>query len=277
MGSGHLEYEKIPEGSSFINVDPLRFKQVVLNLISNAIKYNKPNGSVIISYEKQGNDTMRLGIKDTGHGIPDDKKERLFKPFERFDEAADKIEGTGIGLTISKRLIELMGGTIGFESVAGEGSLFYIEVPVSDKTPAPQKIEMRLDSSSVSPTATNGKKILYIEDILANVKLVKQILARRQDIEFLTVSNALDGIEMAKTQIPDLILMDIHMPDMDGLTAFKKLQTIKETRDIPVIALTAQAMDVDIKKALDMGFKSYITKPIDVNKFFDAIDRALAS
>ena len=271
-----LEYQEILDSKCFVEVDPLRFKQVVLNLISNAIKYNKPSGSVIISYEKQENCTMRLGIKDTGHGIPDDKKDRLFKPFERFDEAAEKIEGTGIGLTISKKLIELMSGTIGFESVAGEGSLFYVDVPVSDKTPVSLEIEMSLDSSSISSTAINGRKILYIEDNLVNVELVKQILARRQDIEFLSVSNALDGIETAKTQIPDLILMDIHMPDIDGLTAFKKLQMIKETREIPVIALTADAMDVDIKKAMDMGFKGYITKPIDINKFFDAIDRALA-
>jgi signal transduction histidine kinase len=130
-----FEYQKIPEGSCLVDVDPLRFKQVVLNLISNAIKYNKPDGSVLVSYEKQENGMMRLGIRDTGRGIPDEKRDNLFKPFERFDADAEYIEGTGIGLTITKKLIELMNGTIDVESKDGEGSFFYIDVRSSVKAP----------------------------------------------------------------------------------------------------------------------------------------------
>ncbi len=271
-----LRYEAISTKSCFVEVDPLRFKQIVLNLISNAIKYNKPRGSVIVSFKEQDDGRMRLGIKDTGNGIPEDKQGRLFKPFERLDIKAEKIEGTGIGLTISKQLIELMGGTIGFESVYGEGSVFYIDVPVSDKAPVPLEIESPSDSSFASSIIDGKKQVLYIEDIPANVELVNQILVSRPHIELLSAPNALDGIKIAEIHIPDLILMDIHLPGMDGLTAFKKLQALNVTKDIPIIALTADAMDGDIKRALDMGFNSYITKPINVPKFLKEVDKVLA-
>jgi signal transduction histidine kinase/CheY-like chemotaxis protein len=269
-----LEYQKIPEDCCFIKADPLRFKQVVLNLISNAIKYNIPNGSVIVSFEMKDN-MRRLGIRDTGHGIAEDKKDKLFKPFERFDVDADNIEGTGIGLAISKQLIGLMNGTVGFESEEGEGSYFYIDIPASVKAPLPIQVEEEIDSKQPSLTG-NIKKILYIEDFPANVELVRQILNCRKEIILLSASNALAGIEIAKSETPDLILMDIHMPGMDGLTAFKKLQTMNETKGIPVLALTANAMEVDINKAFDIGFKGYITKPIDAPKFLNEIDEVFA-
>jgi signal transduction histidine kinase/ActR/RegA family two-component response regulator len=270
-----LEYEEILYENYFVEADPLRFKQIVLNLISNAIKYNKINGSVIVSLKHQGNGKIRLGIQDTGHGIAEDKIDKLFKPFERFDVDAEQIEGAGIGLTISKQLIEMMHGTIGFESKLGEGSLFYIDIPVSNKVPVPQKIGRSSDSSPVSSILKNGKQVLYIEDIPANVELVKQIFSGKHNIELLSAPNALDGIKIAEAVIPDLILMDIHLPGMDGLEAFKKLQAIEATHNIPIIALTADAMDLDIKKALDMGFHSYITKPIDVLKFLETVDKVL--
>ncbi len=270
-----LRYEKNLCENCFVAVDPLRFKQVVLNLISNAIKYNKPNGSVVVSFKSQESGTMRLRIQDTGHGIAEDKIDKLFKPFERFDVDAEQIEGAGIGLTISKQLIEMMHGTIGFDSKLGEGSLFYIDVPISNKAPRPLEIEIPSDSFPDSSTQKMVKKVLYVEDIPANVELVRQIFICRPYIKLLSAPNALDGIKIAETHIPDLILMDIHLPEMDGLTAFKKLQTLNETKDIPVIALTADAMDGDIKKALDMGFHSYITKPIDVSKFLETVDKVL--
>jgi signal transduction histidine kinase len=271
-----LKYEEIPREGCFVEIDVLRFKQAVLNLISNAIKYNKLNGSVVVSYKKQKNGKMRLGFQDTGHGIAEDQMDKIFQPFERFDVDVDQIEGTGIGLTISKRIIETMGGTIGFESVIDEGSFFYIDVPVSDKRPTSMKIETPPDSTPAS-VATNRKKVvLYIEDIPANIDLVRQVLTHRPHIELLSAPNALEGIEMAKTITPDLVLMDIHLPGMNGLEAFKKLQIFEATRNIPVIALTADAMDSDAKKALDMGFYSYITKPIDVSFFLETIDKVLS-
>ena len=272
-----IEYQIIPDGNIFAEVDPLRFKQIVFNLISNAIKYNEPNGSVVVSFEKLGDSKIRLGVKDTGHGIPDDKKDKVFKPFERFDMNSEQIEGTGIGLTISQKLIELMNGSIGFESVAGKGSFFYVDIPVSDKTPLPVQVEKQSGSAQLSLKQSKIKKILYIEDIEANVELVRQILVKRPGVELISASNALDGIGLAQSENPDLILMDINMPGMSGITAFNKLKVTEETRNIPVIALTADAMNADIKKALEIGFKSYITKPLKVSVFFDEIDKVLAS
>ena len=150
--------------------------------------------------------------------------------------------------------------------------MFYIDVP---RSPAIQ-VEEKAESAQLSLTNNNETKILYIEDIPANVELVKTVLNYRQEVRLLAASTALAGIELAQSEFPDLILMDIHLPDMGGLVAFKKLQTINETKDIPVIALTSDAMDVDIKKALAMGFKDYLTKPIDVPRFLEAIDKVLA-
>jgi signal transduction histidine kinase len=269
-----LEYQKIPEDRFFILADPLRFRQVVLNLISNAIKYNRPHGSVIISHEEQSRDRMRLGIRDTGHGIPEHKKGKLFKPFERFDVDAKHIEGTGIGLTITKQLIELMNGTIGFKSNTEEGSFFYVDIPVAVKAPAIQ-LEGKAETDQPDLSNSDKNKILYFEDVPENLELVRQILTKRKGMRLLSASTALVGIEIAQSEMPDLILMDIHMPGMDGLTAFKKLQSMNETKDIPVVALTADAMDGDIKKALELGFKDYITKPIDVPKFLNMISEVL--
>jgi CheY-like chemotaxis protein len=217
---------------------------------------------------------LRIGVKDTGYGIPEDKKDKLFSPFERFHPQAVSIEGTGIGLTISKQFIEMMNGTISFESTAGEGSFFYVDIPISNKTPLAQ-VETQTKPLQASLSRNDKKKILYIEDIPENIELVRQILSRREEIRLLSVSNAIDGIELAKSETPDLILMDIHLPGMGGLTAFKKLQTKNETKNIPVIALTADGMDGDINKALDMGFKGYLTKPIDVPKFLEVIDEVI--
>ncbi len=273
-----IEYLKVPNRNFIVEVDKLRFKQVALNLISNAIKYNSPNGSVVISFEVQQEDKLILGIKDTGNGIPDEKKDKLFMPFERFDSENDQIEGTGVGLSISKNLVELMGGTISFESTLGEGSIFYINLPLTEKVRIASPPVNDEPTSLDIPLSTDGKqKVLYIDDIPANVIMVEQILNYRSHIVVLSAANAMNGIEIARVETPDLILMDIHMPGMDGITAFKKLQTLNETKDIPVIALTADAMGGDMKMALDMGFNDYITKPIDVHNFLNTIDKVLAT
>jgi signal transduction histidine kinase/ActR/RegA family two-component response regulator len=273
-----IEYEKIPEVSYLVEADPLRLKQIVLNLISNSIKYNFSKGSVVVSFEKLMNGNVRLGIRDTGCGISDDNKMKIFKPFERFHEDLETIEGTGIGLAITKQFVELMGGAIGFESTVGEGSFFYIDFPISNKTslPVQQEKESRINQSRISEDQIK-KKVLYVEDVPVNVDLVRQILNYRPNIELISSANALDGIKVAQDHLPDLILMDIHLPGMDGLEAFEKLQGISETKNIPVIALTADAMTIDIKKAIDLGFHSYITKPIEVEKFITTIDSVIPS
>ncbi len=271
-----LESLPIPDNSFIASVDSLRIKQVLLNLTSNGIKYNKPNGSVKILCEKLDTEKIRIGVKDTGHGINDDQKDKIFKPFERFDLNADDIEGTGIGLTISKQLIELMHGAIGFQSVSGEGSFFYIDIPISEQPCAPIRVEKEIDSIQSIPRGNGIKKILYIEDIKTNIYLVEQILTDREDLELISAHNGMEGIKIAQTQIPDLILMDMNLPDIDGFTAYEKLQTITTLKNIPVIALTADAMDINIQKALDMGFKDYITKPIRISKIMNIIDQAFS-
>jgi signal transduction histidine kinase/CheY-like chemotaxis protein len=272
-----IEYYKVPNKSFIVKVDKLRFKQVVLNLISNAIKYNNSNGSVFISIEEQQDNQLRIRIKDTGNGISNENKDKLFIPFERFDSEIEQIEGAGIGLSISKNLMELMGGTISFESTLGEGSIFYINLPLAEIASIPRQVNEEPTSIDI-PLSNDGKqKVLYIDDIKTNVVMVEQILNYRSHIEFLSATNALNGIELAKVETPDLILMDIHMPGMDGIEAFKKLQSLSETKDIPVIALTADAMSADINIALNIGFNDYITKPIDVLKFLNTIDKVLAT
>jgi signal transduction histidine kinase/ActR/RegA family two-component response regulator len=264
----------IPDENLFAKIDQRRFKQIVFNLISNAIKYNKPQGSVMVSLEKETNTKFRLGVKDTGSGIPDKHKEKLFKPFERFDVNADKIEGTGIGLSICKQLVEKMDGTIGFESVFGEGSEFYITLPLVEQKALPT--EAKVESELVDKPLTDFKgKVLYIDDVQKNLELVEAIIATHSKLEILSASNARDGIEICKTEAPDLILMDIHMPGMDGWEAFKILQTFEETKTIPVMALTANSMEEDINRAMNMGFRDYITKPIELKKFLATINEVI--
>lgn len=270
-----LKYHQVPNESCFVDLDALKFKQIVFNLVSNAIKYNNPNGSVVIYLEKGPSDLIRIGVKDSGRGIPEDKVDKLFQPFERFETDKKVIEGTGIGLTISKKLTEMMNGNIGYERLADGGSLFFVDFPLSKKVPefhAPKPM-VKVEGSGIPKESS--LQILYIEDIPANFELVRQVLSQRPEMELAWASNAENGIQIAKEIIPDLILMDIHLPGMDGLAAFKILQSINETKHIPVIALTADAMDRDIKKANDIGFKDYITKPIDIPIFLEKIERVL--
>ncbi len=269
-----LDYLKPLEEPVYVEGDSLRLRQVVLNLISNAIKYNRPEGRVTVFFETlQARRLVRLGVRDEGMGIPEEKQGNLFKPFCRLDEEANHIEGTGIGLTISKQLIELMHGAIGFESLVGKGSYFYIDIPMAHES---SKSSNDVAESILPTAATRGtKKALYIEDIIANMELVKKILRSRPDVELIWADNAITGIELAKLHQPDLILMDIHLPGMDGLTAFKKLKEEAETKDIPVIAVSADAMSGDLKRAMDMGFKAYITKPIHIPTFLNTINDVL--
>ena len=203
------------------------------------------------------------------------KKKQVFKPFERLHSDIKNIEGTGIGLTISKQLIELMDGTIGFESVTNEGSYFFIDLHLSQNIPAAKDIKDSSNLSVINLKSNEMKTVLYIEDVEVNIKLVENILSLRKNIRLLSATRALDGIEIAKSEIPDLILMDIRLPDMDGLTAFKELQLIKEVKNIPVIALTANALEDEAQNALKLGFKNYLTKPLNIDGFLKTVDKLL--
>lgn len=257
--------------------DFTRFQQVVINLITNAIKYNKKGGQVSIDCTSSNN-FIRFSFIDTGIGISKKNLTRLFNPFERLDVSNTGIDGTGIGLVICKQLVENMGGNIGVESKKNQGSTFWFTLPCSSSTSASSTepaTTSNYNLDSKSKTDVVQKKILYIEDNQANLQLMKKIVEMRSDITLIYADNADEGINMARLDKPDLILMDIEMPGKNGDVAFIELQQYNETKMIPVIAVSANAMNSNIKYSLSLGFKSYITKPIEIQSLFECLDKYL--
>lgn len=260
------------EASSFVRADRIRLKQVLLNLISNAIKYNKPNGTVTLSQIIKKK-SMTFKVEDTGYGIPKDRQVDIFKPFERLGAENSEVKGTGIGLSISKTLTELMGGTLDFKSRVEKGSGFYVKFPV-ETNPLTENLSDKTSKRKIKK-GLKEKLILYIEDNPDNLELVKRALIFRESVKLISAPAAEIGIDLAKNYKPDLILLDIQLPGMDGFTAFKRLKELNETGDIPVIALSADAMKINQQKAIDYGFLDYITKPIRVGQFLNKIDEVL--
>ena len=247
-------------GDYVIHADPLRVRQILLNLLSNAVKYNREGGSVGISCICVRPGWVRIAVRDSGRGIAADSLPRLFKPFERLESAYSSIEGAGIGLALSRRLTEAMGGVIGVESVAGAGSTFWVEFPLVVE----ENTEPLLDLNTMRADMANACSVLYIEDNPSSFRLVEKSLSEHLGLVMLNAHTAELGVEMARTHHPDIILLDINLPGMNGFEALKVLQSDSSTRDIPVIAITANAMERDIKKGLDAGFYDYLTKPVDI-------------
>ncbi len=270
----HLIDENAGSEQLYVHADKTRLRQVLLNLISNAIKYNRENGSIKLGISKKG-DRLRFTVSDTGLGIPVSLQEKIFEPFERLGVELSDVEGTGIGLAISKKLMDLMSGSIGFVSMEGEGSSFYIEIPLaSSPIEAPRPLSTRAIAIEEG-FESSQKTVLYIEDNPANLHLVKRIMAIKDDVRLISATEAKTGIQLALSEKPTLILMDINLPGMSGLEAFKKLKSMEKTENIPVVAVSADAMEGDKKKALDMGFKTYITKPINIDGFLKEMDKFL--
>jgi len=261
----------------YVKADRTRVKQILINLLSNAIKYNRAGGSVEVTCgveEPVGR--VRIGFRDTGEGLSAEKVAQLFQPFNRLGREAGAEEGTGIGLVVSKRLVELMEGEIGVQSTVGVGSFFWVEL---NSAAAP-----KLASGVVEPAAGTRapiqvgaqlRTLLCIEDNPANLALVQRLLARRTDLRLLSARDGLRGIELAHSARPDVILMDINLPGISGITALKILAQDRATAHIPVIALSANAMPRDIEKGLEAGFFRYLTKPIKIDQFMDTLDMAL--
>src|SRR6185503_11919541 len=231
----------------FIDADRTRVKQVLINLLSNAIKYNQADGSVAVECSVSGPKRIRVSVRDSGEGLSQDKIAQLFQPFNRLGQESSAEEGTGIGLVVTKRLVELMGGSIGVESTVGEGSVFWIELVVAA---APLlSVAGALHAAAPLAAVRNGndpRTMLYVEDNPANLQLVVKIIARRPDLRLLSATNGTAGIEIARSAQPDVILMDINLPGMSGIKAMQILRADTTTAHIPVVALSANAMPRDI-------------------------------
>jgi signal transduction histidine kinase/CheY-like chemotaxis protein len=262
-----------------VMADRVRLKQALVNLLSNAVKYNSEAGSIRVILSKAG-EMARIEVSDTGNGIPADRMPELFTPFNRLGRDSGEIEGTGIGLVISKRLIECMGGSIGAESEEGRGSRFWIELPTAvgpeRREGGPGENEKTEEIGSASSPPETRHTVLYIEDNPANLRLVGRIFAMRGNIRFLTAHTPALGLELAEARRPELILLDLNMPEMDGYGVLKRLRASEWGKDIPVIAVTALAMPHDIERGKAAGFSEYLTKPLDVPGFLAAVDRQLA-
>ena len=261
----------------FVDADRTRLKQVLINLLSNAIKYNQTNGAVAVECAVSAPTRVRISVRDTGAGLPPDMLNQLFQPFNRLGQERSTEEGTGIGLVMSKRLVEMMGGLIGVESTVGVGSVFWFEL---NSTSEPQ---LELDTSrpaAIAPAQARHlgaplRTLLYVEDNPANLKLVEQLIARRPDMRLLSARDGNTGIELARANLPEVILMDINLPGISGIEALSILRGDPATSHIPVVALSANAMPRDIEKGLQAGFFRYLTKPIRVNEFMDTLELAL--
>ncbi|MDP3570566.1 MAG: PAS domain S-box protein [Archangium sp.] len=258
----------------FIQGDRVRLKQVLINLLSNAIKYNRPGGSIVVSCRVIGERT-RISVEDSGFGLNPEKLEQLFQPFNRLGQETTGEEGTGIGLVMSKLLVELMGGVIGVDSIVDQGSTFWFEL---NSAQAPSLEIGAIIEASPLPRAASAsvrRTVLYVEDNAANLKLVEQLVSRRPDLRLLTAVNGSLGVELARARNPDVILMDINLPGISGIQALKILQDDRSTAHIPVLAISANAMLADVKRGMEAGFFGYLTKPIKVNEFMDALNVAL--
>src|SRR5438067_3843822 len=262
------------EAPRFVLADRTRLKQVLINLLSNAVKYNQAGGTVVVGCASSGSDRVRLSVTDTGAGLSPEKLTQLFQPFNRLGQARGAVQGTGIGLVMSKRLVELMGGVIGVESTVGMGSVFWFELGSAD---APQ-LEAGKDepAARTQPQPQHGalRTLLYVEDNPANLKLVEQLVARRPTMRLLSALDGNLGIQLARANQPEVILMDINLPGISGIEALKILREHSAPAHIPVLALSANAMARDIEKGIEAGFFAYLTKPIKVMEFMGALDTA---
>ncbi len=257
-----------------VHADRTRLKQVIINLLSNAIKYNAMGGTVVVACSAEdASGRVRITVTDTGAGLSSEQIGQLFQPFNRLGQQSNAEQGTGIGLVVSKRLMELMNGLVGVESKVGAGSVFWIELNSTAQLPVPKH-----DHAEVTPALLPGaalRTLLYVEDNPANLKLVERLIARRPDLHLLTAIDGTTGVELARSAKPEVILMDINLPGISGIEALMILRADPTTAHIPVIALSANAVPRDVQKGLDAGFFRYLTKPIKVGELMDTLSAAI--
>jgi PAS domain S-box-containing protein len=256
--------------------DRQRLSQILLNLLSNAVKYNRTGGEVVLAVEERSPARARIVVSDTGPGIPPDKMRLLFRPFERLGAETTGIEGTGLGLTLSRRLAEAMGGELGVSSQVARGSQFFVELPtmsgLASATPRDEGGRSQLGTSATSPAGT----VLYIEDHLSNVRLMQRLLENRPQLALVHASNGERGLALARVRRPDIILLDLHLPDQPGDHVLAALQADDELSDTPVVVLSADATPGQVGRLLVAGASEYLTKPLDLRQVLAVIDRLMA-
>ena len=262
------------EARPYVMADRQRLKQVLLNLLSNAVKYNYEGGYVLISCEHTGEANWRISITDTGTGISAENMGRLFKPFERLVDDWSNVEGTGLGLALAKRLVQLMEGRIGVESVVGQGSTFWVELPSAESQL--ERLQRTGGTGQLPLMSPTARTILYIEDNIANFELIQQVLADYDQIELLWAADPQTGIESARLHLPNVILLDLHLGGRDGSEVLMKLKQDAQTAAIPVVIVSADAIPGQIERMISLGAHSYLTKPLDVKQFIQLIEELLS-
>ncbi|MCU0613026.1 MAG: ATP-binding protein, partial [Candidatus Eisenbacteria bacterium] len=269
------------DGELFVRADPTRLRQVLLNLLSNAIKYNRDAGQIRVETRRAESCVAEIHVTDTGYGIPEEKQTLVFAPFERLAQTDSGTEGSGIGLAISRQLVSLMQGSITFTSTPGLGTCFAVTLPVSprpsganDATSVPAPLESGQATAAVPPgTGT----VLYVEDDLTNLALVRQILMRRPLLRLLHAADGAAGIAMARAHAPDLVLLDIRLPDMSGVEVLRAIRSDPTTLRLPVVVVTASAMPHEMKALENADIARCLTKPLDVMEFLETVDMVLSA
>lgn len=271
-----LQQKSLSSANCHVTADRRQLKQVLINLLSNAIKYNQPGGTVIVSWESATEEKIRISVQDTGHGIAKEDLSKLFTPFERLDAANSDVEGTGLGLALSQRLLTAMDSELRAESTLGEGSIFFFELP---SALAPEDVMVNLSSATNNPRAQNTFEkpytILLIEDNASNLRLIEMILTNRPGVTLYSAIQGSQGLDLARQHEPDMILLDLHLPDMSGQQILNQLKRSAITRDIPVVVVSADATPSRIQNLLDQGVTAYLTKPLNVVQFLQILDETL--
>lgn len=271
-----LTAEAVPSDDCHVLADQQRLTQLLLNLLSNAVKYTPVGGSITVAATRSGGDRVRIAVQDTGAGISREKLSRLFTAFERLGAERTDVEGTGLGLALCQRLVDAMHGSIGVDSEVGRGSTFWIELPFATSPLRAIDQQLRGTSSAALAPDRPRRTLLYIEDNLSNLTLMEQLLADFPEVKLVTAMQGGVALDLARRHAPDVVLLDLHLPDIPGWKVLERLRTDEATRDIPVIVISADATSRQIKRLLASGAQRYLTKPIDIAEFTRALEETCA-